>query len=189
MRSIKPVIAKSQPFLKKHVKNAKDLENIRRRQVVIATLQSWIIPEEKLPEEVLEKIVKGMEQLMIQMEFKEDFSEILLSALVYGTRVVNSKGHITSDQVMNHLALGLLLATKMLEDEGIDLDFVSAILELSKKHICRMERQFLQALDYNLYIPQQQLDILKLYQQLPQITKSPVIPTIPSIPIQTVAAP
>jgi hypothetical protein len=115
---------KSTAHIKKHIKNAKQLESLRKRQTIIHLIQGWILPEEELPLEIIEKLVGIMEQLIADFEWDDDFEGLLITAVLYGTKVVKTHGRIPSDQVPNHLAVSICLATKYLEDQSIGILFL-----------------------------------------------------------------
>jgi len=150
------------PYLKKHIKNARDLEGKRNKDIIISIIKNWVLSECELPEEMIEQLVwQCIARVIKDMEWNEDFQELLISALLYGTKVVKTNGKLVAHQVPGHLAVSFTLAIKFLEDQPIDMNFVSQSLGLSKKDMNFLERKFLTALDYNLYMNKEERDILK----------------------------
>lgn len=154
-------------YLKKHIKNARELEKSRRREVIIHTVNSWIdlrLDEQIIPSSTLRDYITCIKKLVKLMgyHFKKN---LLFPSLIYATKFVTKVGKVRREKVFHLLLISALVTVKFWEDTGVDLELTSEVFGIDKTDIIEMEKTFLAKIDYSLMLSTKDVDSFK-YQKL-----------------------
>jgi hypothetical protein len=75
------------------------------------------------------------------------------STFIYAQKYVDQFGTIPRETVLTVLLMSAIVAVKFWVDVGdVDMRQIAHLAGVSRDHILRLERKFLRALDYNLFI-------------------------------------
>jgi len=134
-------------------------EKIRRNEVLIQHVQSWMEPG-YLPEagDIL-RLFECLERLVHLMEYS--FSRIVWPMLIYAETYVQRTGAVRRAELFPILVVAVCLAMKMWEDYGPDLDLTAEVCGLSKKQISQLEKAFLEKLQFRLLIGEEDVEAFK----------------------------
>jgi len=150
---------------KKHIKNAKELEKRRRNELVYQIVHSWLtIDQDPIPSHLLRDYFKCIKQLVKLMGYRYQ-KTLLFPTLIYADKFIQIDGPVSSDRIFHLLLISALVAVKMWEDTGIDMDLISQVSGLPKKEISDMERNFLEKLEYKLFLTDKDLASFTAYHQ------------------------
>eukprot|EP01114_Cavostelium_apophysatum_P009210 TRINITY_DN22301_c0_g1_i1.p1 TRINITY_DN22301_c0_g1~~TRINITY_DN22301_c0_g1_i1.p1 ORF type:complete len:184 (+),score=32.34 TRINITY_DN22301_c0_g1_i1:184-735(+) len=138
--------------VKKHIKNARELERNRRKELIYQTINSWITSDhEPIEHEQLADYLGCIKQLcqLMGYHFK---SNLLLPSVIYADKYVHTVGTLDRDQVFHLLLTSALVAIKFWEDEGVDIELTCEIFGIDRKYFVQLEKDFLITLDYELML-------------------------------------
>jgi len=126
----------------------KGVERLRRNEIIVYHVQSWMEPGSvPAPHDIL-RLFDCIERLVHLMEYS--FSKILWQMLIYAEKYVKLTKAVKSTELFPLLVVAVTEALKMWEDYGPDLELTAHVCGISKKEISKLERNFLEKLDFNL---------------------------------------
>ncbi len=91
--------------------------------------------------------------LTITFFFYYFYRNLLFPTIIYADRYIKKRGQLPGTRdLFNLLLTSALVAVKMWEDCGVNFKTVLKYTGITRKQICSMERQFLGALEYSLFL-------------------------------------
>jgi len=134
-------------------------EKIRRNEVLIQHVQSWMEPGCVPDAGDILRLFECLERLVRLMEYS--FSRIVWPMLIYAERYVQRTRPVRRSELFQVLVVAVCLAMKMWEDYGPDLDLTAEVCGMSKKSISNLERVFLEKLNFQLLIGEADVETFK----------------------------
>jgi len=123
----------------------------KRRKRFYKQISSWVskpIQDKELGD--FYSVTKGLIGVLTS---EDDVKELLAPTLINAEKYVNNVGKLQGeDDLLNLLLVSALVTSKFWGDDGwIELDTIAEVSGKSKLEICKLERNFLGKIDYNLY--------------------------------------
>jgi len=147
------VSMKKPHILKKHVKNAKELDKKRRMETIVRTINDWLVPGNTVAPEMLEQTIACIKQLSLLMGFHFD-KQLLVATMIYIEKFVQRHGPIQFADVFDLFVVASTVTMKFWAEEQyrVDMDLTSYVSGIPKKAISSMERVFLGTIEYSLFL-------------------------------------
>lgn len=138
-----------------YFKQMKRLQKMRARQKFVLNLfNSWLSKEEQpYTIEEMTTIVSSLEVYAHLIADDQERNLLLIPVVVYADKYAKAAQKLFSrDQIRNLLLISLVLTLKFWEDRSVDLESAGAVFGIPKKSVAFLEKKFLSALGWNLYI-------------------------------------
>lgn len=120
-------------------------------------MRSWLIDQTPLTEKAFQAIISCVKKIVKQMGFK--FNKLLMPTIMYADKyLTNARTQIHYDLLFQLLLTSAIVAVKMWEDTGADMELVSYLTNTPKKDLGTMERLFLQKLNYELVLTTEDIE-------------------------------
>lgn len=167
-------------FEKKPVPPPKVLtERERRNLVIVHRVQSWVDKcSHSCPTapEIL-RLFECVERLISLMEY--DFSKLLWPMLIYADTYVQRTAPVSQTRLFPLVIVAAALSMKMWEDYGPDLDLTAHVSGVSKRDISKLERDFLDKLNFSLNLQMSDLEAIQAVPEEPALKVEEIGSTSP----------
>jgi hypothetical protein len=176
-------------FKKKHIQNARALENERRISLIFHTVNSWLKSNQCVSDHAIKEYIRCIKQLVKLMGYRYK-KNLLLPTVIYADKFVKKDGLIDESDIFRVLLVSALVTVKFWEDTGIDADLASYVSGFTKKEICDLERRFLNVIDYKLFLDNSDIEMFDTSSPVSTPPSSPmfVLPSFAQHPSAAVAA-
>lgn len=146
-------LKKNSLFLKKHIRNAKELEKKQKKEIIYQQVNSWLGADQaKVDRATVKQLLKCLRQLITLMGFRYN-KKLILPTFIYVDRFIQKHGHIEYKNLFNILLVSALVTLKFWEeDSGVDMNLTSYVSGIPVKEITALERDFLGKIDYSLFL-------------------------------------
>lgn len=140
-------------YLKKHIKNAKELERRREIESICVLVNNWLLPgQSSFDGHLIKQMMKCIKKLIRLMDYKHFKKDLLFPTVIYADRYVKNHGLLEHSEVFHHLLISALIAIKFWQDFGVDMDLTAHVSGISKDELSQKERDFLSTIDYRLFL-------------------------------------
>jgi len=171
MQPIDGISKRTNPHrFKKHVEHHRKLEKLRRKELIMSKIGSWIEPSSRLSNTLVKDYFHCIKQMVKLMGYH--FKKHQVTTIIYCDLYINKTNKIRESQLFHLLLMSTILSLKFWEDYGVDSELVEEISLIPKKEMCRMEKDFLSVLDYSLYIPNTDIETLAANTILPAVSST-----------------
>lgn len=152
--------------MKKHVKNAKELDKQRRMDAIVRTINTWLRPGERIASFTLEQTIKSIKQLSHLMGLHFD-KQLLVATMIYIEKFVKRHGALQFSDIYNVLIVASIITMKFWAEEQyrVDMDLTSYVSGIPKKQISTLERIFLGTIDYALFLDSSAIESWQVQHQ------------------------
>jgi len=132
-----------------------NLENVSKY------LNSWLQPDEyPFTFEIVDDFIHCIRQLLqcATINYKKNARFLMFPTVVYADKFVKMRGPIKQRHVLELLVISGMVAIKMYNDSGADMEMISFLTGISKKDLTTMERNFLASIEFSLFLNPEDLD-------------------------------
>jgi len=151
-----------------HQHRCKDKDKAKRHQLVCDRVNSWLSPYHSPVQADIRvscAILKNYLQVIkdiVHMEGYHYKRNLLVPTLIYADKYVEKCGQVGDlRDAFLLLLISSMVTVKMWEDWGISAGVVEEAVGISRKELTLMERRFLSALDYSLFLSDQDIQDFK----------------------------
>jgi len=150
-----------------HKHRCKDKDKAKRHQLVCDRVNAWIPDNSTMQGDVKVScsMLKDYMQIIkdiVHMEGYHYKRNLLVPTLIYADKYVQKCGPVADMRdAFLLLLISAMVTVKMWEDWGISSGVVEEFVGISRKQLREMERKFLAALDYSLFLSEEEIQQFK----------------------------
>eukprot|EP01114_Cavostelium_apophysatum_P007250 TRINITY_DN191_c0_g1_i1.p1 TRINITY_DN191_c0_g1~~TRINITY_DN191_c0_g1_i1.p1 ORF type:complete len:182 (-),score=32.47 TRINITY_DN191_c0_g1_i1:91-576(-) len=126
---------------------------------IMKMFDSWL-EEDHMHIQLAEDILLCIRETLSSMGHNDDYNVIL--PIIYVSRFIDIHGRVTKEDLFHLLLISTIVTVKFWQDTGANFEQLSYISGLGKKTLVAMEKGFLQAIDYNLNLSVEEIELFRI---------------------------